>query len=41
MRSLIIRFVKDESGATAISYGVIAVGIVVAFIAVVDTLGGR
>jgi len=33
------RFVKDESGATAIEYGLIAAGISVAIIAVVQGLG--
>jgi len=35
MKNLIARFVKDESGATAIEYGLIAAGISVAIIAVV------
>ena len=35
------RFVRDESGATAIEYGLIAAGISVAIIAVVNTLGGQ
>ncbi|MDQ2083793.1 Flp family type IVb pilin [Xanthobacteraceae bacterium Astr-EGSB] len=38
MQSL-IKFVKDESGATAIEYGLIAAGISVAIIAVVNQLG--
>jgi pilus assembly protein Flp/PilA len=33
------RFMKDESGATAIEYGLIAAGISVAIIAIVNTLG--
>ena len=33
------RFLKDESGATAIEYGLIAAGIAVAIITVVATLG--
>lgn len=33
------RFVKDESGATAIEYGLIAAGISVAIITVVTTVG--
>ena len=33
------RFVKDNSGATAIEYGLIAAGISVAIIATVKTLG--
>ena len=32
-------FLKDESGATAIEYGLIAAGISVAIITVVGTLG--
>jgi pilus assembly protein Flp/PilA len=39
MQKLIERFVKDESGATAIEYGLIAAGISVAIIAVVNTIG--
>ena len=35
-----IRFCTDRSGATAIEYGLIAAGISVAIIAVVNTLGG-
>ena len=41
MKNLIARFVKDQSGATAIEYGLIAAGISVAIIAVVNTLGGQ
>jgi pilus assembly protein Flp/PilA len=39
MRTLISRFMKDENGATAIEYGLIAAGIAVAIIAVVQTVG--
>jgi pilus assembly protein Flp/PilA len=39
MKSLVSRFVKDESGATAIEYGLIAAGISVAIIAVVNGIG--
>jgi pilus assembly protein Flp/PilA len=39
MNSLVNRFVKDESGATAIEYGLIAAGISVAIIAAVKGLG--
>ncbi|MBN8936058.1 MAG: Flp family type IVb pilin [Rhizobiales bacterium] len=39
MKNLISRFAKDESGATAIEYGLIAAGISVAIISVVQTLG--
>jgi pilus assembly protein Flp/PilA len=39
MKNLISRFLKDDSGATAIEYGLIAAGISIAIIAVVNTLG--
>lgn len=39
MKNLFKRFVKDDSGATAIEYGLIAAGISVAIIAVVNGLG--
>ena len=39
MKNLVSRFVKDESGATAIEYGLIAAGISLAIIAVVNGLG--
>jgi pilus assembly protein Flp/PilA len=41
MTNLVSRFVKDESGATAIEYGLIAAGISVAIIAVVQGLGTK
>ncbi len=41
MKSLVSRFVKDESGATAIEYGLIAAGISVAIITVVQGLGTK
>ena len=41
MKSLVTRFVKDESGATAIEYGLIAAGISVAIITVVQGLGTK
>jgi pilus assembly protein Flp/PilA len=37
--SMILRLVRDESGATAIEYGLIAAGIAVAIIAVVQGVG--
>jgi pilus assembly protein Flp/PilA len=37
--SPLMRFLKEESGATAIEYGLIAAGISVAIIAVVQSLG--
>ena len=39
MKNLVSRFMKDESGATAIEYGLIAAGISLAIIAVVNGLG--
>lgn len=39
MSQLLVRFAKDQSGATAIEYGLIAAGIAVAIIAVVNGLG--
>jgi pilus assembly protein Flp/PilA len=41
MKNLIARFVKDESGATAIEYGLIAAGISLAIITVVNSLGSN
>jgi pilus assembly protein Flp/PilA len=38
---LISEFLKDESGATAIEYGLIAAGIALAIIAVVNGLGTK
>jgi pilus assembly protein Flp/PilA len=39
MKNLIVRFYNDESGATAIEYGLIAAGIAVAIIAAVQAVG--
>jgi pilus assembly protein Flp/PilA len=39
MKRSILKFLKDESGATAIEYGLIAAGISLAIIAVVNGLG--
>jgi pilus assembly protein Flp/PilA len=39
MSKLFARFLQDESGATAIEYGLIAAGIALAIIAVVNGLG--
>jgi pilus assembly protein Flp/PilA len=36
---LVIRFLKDESGATAIEYGLIATGIALAIIPVITGIG--
>jgi len=41
MKTLVSRFMKDESGATAIEYGLIAAGISVAIIAAVNGLGNQ
>jgi len=41
MNNLFVRFVKNGSGATAIEYGLIAAGISVAIIAVVNGLGTK
>jgi pilus assembly protein Flp/PilA len=41
MKSLFSRFLKDESGATAIEYGLIAAGIAVVIIAAVNGLGSK
>ena len=38
---LLKKFLRDESGATAIEYGLIAAGISVAIIAVVQGLGSK
>ena len=41
MKNLVARFVKDESGATAIEYGLIAAGIAIAIITAVNGLGTK
>ncbi len=41
MDKLVLRFLKDNSGATAIEYGLIAAGISVAIIGVVNALGSK
>jgi pilus assembly protein Flp/PilA len=41
MKNLIARFVKDQSGATAIEYGLIAAGIALAIIAAVNGVGSK
>jgi pilus assembly protein Flp/PilA len=41
MKNLVSRFVKDESGATAIEYGLIAAGIAIAIITAVNGLGSK
>jgi pilus assembly protein Flp/PilA len=39
MKNIVSRFLKDESGATAIEYGLIAAGISVVIITVVKGVG--
>lgn len=39
MTKVIARFLNDESGATAIEYGLIAAGISIAIIAAVNSVG--
>ena len=39
MKRSILKFLSDQSGATAIEYGLIAAGIALAIIAVVNGLG--
>lgn len=39
MKKVLTRFIKDESGATAIEYGLIAAGIAVAIIVAVNQVG--
>jgi pilus assembly protein Flp/PilA len=39
MKTLVSRFAKDESGATAIEYGLIAAGIAVAIVVAVNAVG--
>jgi pilus assembly protein Flp/PilA len=41
MKNLVVRLFKDESGATAIEYGLIAAGISVAIITIVQGLGTK
>ena len=41
MSNLFKSFIKSEDGATAIEYGLIAAGISVAIITVVNTLGSQ
>ena len=39
MKAIVAKFLKDESGATAIEYGLIAAGIAIAIIAAVNGVG--
>jgi pilus assembly protein Flp/PilA len=41
MMNLVMRFVRDEAAATAIEYGLIAAGISVSIIAVIQGIGSR
>ena len=41
MKSLISKFFKDKSGATAIEYGLIAAGIAIAIITAVQGVGSQ
>jgi pilus assembly protein Flp/PilA len=41
MKNIFARFANDESGATAIEYGLVAAGISVAIIAVIQGLGNN
>jgi len=41
MRALVARFANDETGATAIEYGLIAAGIGVAIVTVIGQVGGQ
>lgn len=39
MRNLILRFARNESGATAIEYGLIAGGIFIAIVLIITDVG--
>jgi pilus assembly protein Flp/PilA len=39
LKRIILKFLSDQSGATAIEYGLIAAGIALAIIAIVNGLG--
>ncbi|HEY5046446.1 MAG TPA: Flp family type IVb pilin [Rhizomicrobium sp.] len=41
MKNLIVNFLRNESGATAIEYGLIAAGIAVVIIAAVQLVGSN
>ncbi|MCB1505403.1 MAG: Flp family type IVb pilin [Hyphomicrobiaceae bacterium] len=41
MKNVFARFVKDESGATAIEYGLIAAILSVAIITILQSVGGE
>jgi pilus assembly protein Flp/PilA len=40
LKRTFLKFLSDESGATAIEYGLIAAGISLAIITIINTLGG-
>jgi pilus assembly protein Flp/PilA len=39
MRGSVLRFMRDETGATAIEYAIIASGISIVIVAIVNSLG--
>ena len=41
MKQMIAKFLADENGATAIEYGLIAAGISIAIVAVVNGIGSN
>jgi len=41
MKALVDRFLKDESGATAIEYGLIAAGIAIVILVMVNNTGAN
>jgi pilus assembly protein Flp/PilA len=41
MKPIFVKFLADESGATAIEYGLIAAGISLAIIAIVNGIGSN
>jgi pilus assembly protein Flp/PilA len=41
MKDLVSRFAKDESGATAIEYGLIAAGLAIAIVVAVNAVGSQ
>jgi len=41
MKALVLAYLKDESGATAIEYGLIAAGIAIAIITAVQGVGTK
>jgi pilus assembly protein Flp/PilA len=41
LKRIFVKFLSDESGATAIEYGLIAAGIALAIIAIVNGLGSN